>query len=449
VTGEEVTYQYDALNRLTAASTTDTAWGNAYTYDGWGNLTGKSVTKGTAPTYSQAYDPALNMPVGSNPPSHTAPYPYLEPYDIEDRTLYGKAEATPDGYGGMEQGRLRYEPSGRKLFWNKDGESGYPNPTERCEIYFYSITGQRLARYKCAYNQNEYEGPYHFGVWLVDRNQHIGGQLTSDGGKAVTTDRLGSTRAKDAERYTYFPYGEPRTATVSGGGLYAGLENPLRVYDAGSGRFNRPDPLGLGAVKLGDPGSWNRFAYVQGDPVNYADPLGLDRGSADDCTQMSETPCAASLDGGGDIFTNPSIGGWGLGTGFGPGAIAIPIGGVICVGSGVCEIVAVAAGGAAAGTVVWAGLRWIFSSSTDWKAGSFPTTEEIQKNCTPVGPPTKVPSTRRGNRDGGQSIEQEYICPDGSSYTIHTVTDNNGNIMDQHPRPGGPKYGPRPPGRLK
>jgi RHS repeat-associated protein len=126
-----------------------------------------------------------------------------------------------------------------------------------------------------AYNQDEYEGPYRFGVWLVDRNQHIGGQLTSDGGKAVTTDRLGSTRAKDAERYTYFPYGEARTATVSGGGLYAGLENPLRVYDAGSGRFNRPDPLGLGAVKLGDPGSWNRFAYVQGDPVNYNDPAGL------------------------------------------------------------------------------------------------------------------------------------------------------------------------------
>jgi RHS repeat-associated protein len=234
------------------------------------------------------------MPVGSNPPSHTAPYPHLEPYDIEDRTLYGKAEATPDGYGGMEQGRLRYEPSGRKLFWNKDGESGYPNPTERCELYFYSITGQRLARYKCAYNQDEYDGPYRFGVWLVDRNQHIGGQLTSDGGKAVTTDRLGSTRAKDAERYTYFPYGEPRTATVSGGGVYAGLENPLRVYDAGSGRFNRPDPLGLGAVKMGDPGSWNRFAYVQGDPVNYVDPLGLCQALPGTTTCISTTVVSIS-----------------------------------------------------------------------------------------------------------------------------------------------------------
>jgi RHS repeat-associated protein len=62
---------------------------------------------------------------------------------------------------------------------------------------------------------------------------------------------------------------------VSGGGLYAGLESPLRNYDSVKGRFDRPDPLGLGAVKMGDPGSWNRFAYVQGDPVNYRDPKGL------------------------------------------------------------------------------------------------------------------------------------------------------------------------------
>jgi hypothetical protein len=56
----------------------------------------------------------------------------------------------------------------------------------------------------------------------------------------------------------------------------------LRNYDAVKGRFDRPDPLGLGAVKMGDPGSWNRFAYVQGDPVNYKDPKGLIRSEADE-----------------------------------------------------------------------------------------------------------------------------------------------------------------------
>ncbi len=47
--GEEVNYTYDSLNRLSRAETTGPRWGNAYTYDGFGNLTQKTVTKGTAP----------------------------------------------------------------------------------------------------------------------------------------------------------------------------------------------------------------------------------------------------------------------------------------------------------------------------------------------------------------------------------------------------------------
>jgi YD repeat-containing protein len=50
ITGENVSYAYDALNRLIAASTADNTWGNVYTYDGFGNLTGKTVTKGSAPS---------------------------------------------------------------------------------------------------------------------------------------------------------------------------------------------------------------------------------------------------------------------------------------------------------------------------------------------------------------------------------------------------------------
>jgi hypothetical protein len=35
-----------------------------------------------------------------------------------------------------------------------------------------------------------------------------------------------------------------------------------------------PDPSGAGASQSGDPGSMNRYAYVQGDPVNFGDPSG-------------------------------------------------------------------------------------------------------------------------------------------------------------------------------
>jgi YD repeat-containing protein len=47
VSGEEVNYQYDALNRLIAASTTDASWGLSFTYDGFGNRLNQEVTKGS------------------------------------------------------------------------------------------------------------------------------------------------------------------------------------------------------------------------------------------------------------------------------------------------------------------------------------------------------------------------------------------------------------------
>ena len=47
-----------------------------------------------------------------------------------------------------------------------------------------------------------------------------------------------------------------------------------RFYASTYGRFNTADPYRASAG-ADDPGSWNRYAYVQGDPVNYLDPHGL------------------------------------------------------------------------------------------------------------------------------------------------------------------------------
>ena len=48
VTGETVSYTYDALNRLiAAANTTGQTWNESYSYDGFGNMTGKTSTRGT------------------------------------------------------------------------------------------------------------------------------------------------------------------------------------------------------------------------------------------------------------------------------------------------------------------------------------------------------------------------------------------------------------------
>ncbi|MDP9920979.1 RHS repeat-associated protein [Variovorax boronicumulans] len=56
-------------------------------------------------------------------------------------------------------------------------------------------------------------------------------------------------------------------------GQYADVEsglfyNGFRTYDPRVGRYTQSDPIGL-------DGGWNRFGYVDGDPLSYVDPEGL------------------------------------------------------------------------------------------------------------------------------------------------------------------------------
>jgi YD repeat-containing protein len=65
VLNETVNYTYDTLNRLTRAETAGAGgWGQAFGYDGFGNLTSKTATKGSVPTLSVMYDGTTNRQVG-------------------------------------------------------------------------------------------------------------------------------------------------------------------------------------------------------------------------------------------------------------------------------------------------------------------------------------------------------------------------------------------------
>jgi RHS repeat-associated protein len=59
-------------------------------------------------------------------------------------------------------------------------------------------------------------------------------------------------------------------------------EAMFRRYNRWHSRFDQPDPYD-GSYELGDPQSFNRYAYVNNDPVNFTDPTGLDFGLPPDC----------------------------------------------------------------------------------------------------------------------------------------------------------------------
>ena len=53
-------------------------------------------------------------------------------------------------------------------------------------------------------------------------------------------------------------------------------QTPNRYQAPSIGRWLTPDPAGRKAVNLGDPQTWNMYAYVRNTPTTLADPSGLD-----------------------------------------------------------------------------------------------------------------------------------------------------------------------------
>ena len=123
------------------------------------------------------------------------------------------------------------------------------------------------------------------------QNVSFAGKLISAENNPVIVDRTGSVRWSyvnySASTHTYYPYGVEYSATGNDTEKYAtytrdgvtGLDYAVnRYYSSMWGRFLSPDPYEAtanGANNPSDPESWNRYAYVEDDPVNFNDRQGL------------------------------------------------------------------------------------------------------------------------------------------------------------------------------
>jgi RHS repeat-associated protein len=128
------------------------------------------------------------------------------------------------------------------------------------------------------------------------------GQSTMNGTQYLVSDHQATPRVVTSaagsviSRHDYLPYGEElasgigmRTGGQGYGGQdgitrkYTGMETDnatgmahtlWRKYDQLSGRWTTTDPYG-GSMTVTDPQSFNRYTYVNNDPVNRVDPSGL------------------------------------------------------------------------------------------------------------------------------------------------------------------------------
>lgn len=260
------------------------AWTQSFSYDGFGNLTSKTLNGTTTGIPVDSVSNRLksdgvalsNVNYDSNGnltslTSLSAPSAGLTlTYDAANRVASARVGSDGTEYYG-------YDASNRRIYVRRaDGSE---------EWTMYGARGERLGTYSFYEECNDPDDPTDCYWVSQTKTSYIwfGSKLIWSGsGRSASgpafTDRLGTNRASGAR---FYPYGDEITSTGNDRvkfGTYkrdasTGLDYADQRYYASSyGRFNTPD---TGPAHLMDPGTMNRYSYTAGDPVNRNDPRGL------------------------------------------------------------------------------------------------------------------------------------------------------------------------------
>jgi RHS repeat-associated protein len=260
VSGEEVEYTYDSLHRLATGSvlagtvTTDKLWGQQYVYDGFGNMKQKI---GHAAAQWTGFDIPMNSATNNG--------------------SGGAAGGDMDGWQIVSNGGTNgYAPDNKRI-WNVDK-------------WYLWVGSMRVGMYTVAGST----------VTAVREDWYVAGR------RVEPSDRLGSNLSGGLRLLPYgeelqppaVAHGRTKFATYERDAATGGDYADQRWYTPGFGRFTTEDPY-LASGGAGSPSSWNRFAYVEGDPVNWFDPDGLARRTVNLLPQIPRPPSSPPPPGGG------------------------------------------------------------------------------------------------------------------------------------------------------
>jgi RHS repeat-associated protein len=271
-TGRSTTYTYDALARISTARTTGSTgypqWGLSFTYDRYGNRTAETQTAGSPPSNSVAVSTTTNRITTSG-----------YSYDLSGNT-------TNDGYSTLVydgENRATSATNGNAAgTYTYDGKGLRVEKVSGSTTAVYIFSGNLvIAEYDngaapaSPTNEYIYAGDQKIAVLsggsiAYFHNDHLSVRMRTDPSGNVLDQR---GHFPFGETWYLAPTGAPFVFTTYSRDAESGNDYAMARYDVDRlGRFNSPDPIGGSS---GDPQSLNRYAYVENDPINAADPSGL------------------------------------------------------------------------------------------------------------------------------------------------------------------------------
>jgi len=216
----------------TPASNQFTLGGATVTYDGNGNLTNDNLN-------SYTWDPNWGTMQSVTDSGTTA----TATYDALSRVV--------EQYDGLTYTQTLYSPFGKTALMS--GTS--------LTKAFVSLPGSGTAVYSAS------------GIAYYRHADWLG------------SSRLASTSSQTLDSSSaYAPFGEQYATAGATDASFTGQDSDTvpDIYDfmarrlsPSQGRWTSPDPLGLAAADPTRPQTWNRYAYVAGNPLSFVDPLGM------------------------------------------------------------------------------------------------------------------------------------------------------------------------------
>jgi RHS repeat-associated protein len=263
--GTSTTAGYDDLGRLASANC-GSVWSQSYTYDPFGNIT-KSGSIAWMPGYNQSTNQYTLSRTSYDANGHLL----TDTFHNYSWDSYGQVSAIDSTTCGTNGTCLTHDAFGRTVEKNVSGtftEIEYSPLGKACQM-----NGATQVQCYVPLPGGEILSPGPDTFWHTDwlGSARVGSSVSN---RSITFDR------------GFAPFGETYDTVIGGSTTpeFAGMtqdtisgeyDTPAREYHPTQARWLSPDPAGMTAANPVDPQSWNRYAYVENNPLTFTDPSGL------------------------------------------------------------------------------------------------------------------------------------------------------------------------------